>query len=163
MYHNVSRKWKKNGEQYKDYYYYACKHRKGVLGHKCNYIKQIKAETLESAVEEIIIKLVRKPEFANMMKTRINSKVDTAELDKEIISLESELRRVISMKNKLLDEIDSLDPEDKHFGRIKSDLSDRIYALYDKIDEVEDSLMIARKRRLQSTRQNLKRTTYIKP
>ena len=148
LYYNVSRKWKKTGEQYKDYHYYACKHRKGVLGHKCGYIKQIKAETLESAVEEIIIKLVRKPEFANMMKARINSKVDTAELDKEINTLESELRRLISMKNKLLEEIDSLDPEDKHFGRMKADLSGRIYALYDKIDASEDSLMIARKKKI---------------
>ena len=148
LYYNVSRKWKKTGEQYKDYHYYACKHRKGVLGRKCNYIKQIKAETLESAVEEIIIKLVRNPEFANIMKTRINSKVDTAELDKEIITLENELRRVISMKNKLLEEIDDLDPEDKHFERMKTDLSDRVYALYDKIDETEDSLMIARKKKI---------------
>ena len=68
--------------------------------------------------------------------------------DKEINSLENEVRRVISMKNKLLEEIEALDPEDKHFGRMKSDLSDRIYALYDKIDEAEDSLMIARKKKI---------------
>ena len=148
LYHNVARKRKKNGDLYKDYYYYACKHRKGYYGHKCNYIKQIKAETLEAAVEEIIIKLIRKPEFARMMKSRINSKVDTSELDKEISTLESEMRRVLSMKSKLIEESDDLDPEDKHFEIMRSDLSDRIYALYDQIDEIEDSLMIARKKKI---------------
>lgn len=52
------------------------------------------------------------------------------------------------MKNKILEEMDALDPEDKHFERMKTDLSDRVYALYDKIDETEDSLMIARKKKI---------------
>ena len=148
MYHNVSHKKKKNGDTYKDYYYYACKHRKGVDGHKCNYTKQINAETIESAVEEIIIKLVRKPEFAKIMKSRINSKVDTSELDKEIICLESELRRVLSLKSRLIEESDALDPDDKHYERMKSDYTERIYSLYDKIDEAEADLMIARKKKI---------------
>ena len=148
MYHNIARKKKKNGDLYKDYYYYACKHRYGLNGHKCEYNKQIKAELLESAVEEIIIKLVRKPEFAEIMKSRINSKVDTTEVDMEISNLESELRRVLSMKTKLIEESDALDPNDKHYDRMKSDLSDRIYALYDKLDELEANLMIARKKKV---------------
>ena len=148
MYHNVARKKKKNGEKYKDYYYYACKHRKGINGYKCNYIKQIKAETIESAIEEIIIKLVRKPEFAEIMKNRISSKVDTSELDKEITTQEGELRRILSLKSRLIEESDSLDPDDKHFDSMRSDLSDRIYALYDKIDEIEADLMIARKKKI---------------
>ncbi len=148
MYHNVARKKKKNGEKYKDYYYYACKHRKGINGYKCNYIKQIKAETIESAIEEIIIKLVRKPEFAEIMKNRISSKVDTSELDKEITTQEGELRRILSLKSRLIEESDSLDPDDKHFESIRSDLSERIYALYDKIDEIEANLMIARKKKI---------------
>ena len=148
MYHNVARKKKKNGEKYKDYYYYACKHRKGINGYKCNYIKQIKAETIESAIEEIIIKLVRKPEFAEIMKNRISSKVDTSELDKEITTQEGELRRILSLKSRLIEESDSLDPDDKHFESVRSDLSERIYALYDKIDEIEANLMIARKKKI---------------
>ena len=148
MYHNTARKRKGNGELYKDYYYYACKHRQGVMGHKCNYAKQINAKMIETAVEEIIIKLVRKPEFADVLKNRIESKVDTLELDKEIATLEGELRRVLSMKSKLIEESDSLNPDDKHFDLIRSDLSDRIYALYDKIEEIEADLMVARQKKV---------------
>jgi hypothetical protein len=102
----------------------------------------------ETAVEEIIIKLVRKPEFADVMKNRIESKVDTLELDKEIATLEGELRRILSMKSKLIEESDSLNPDDKHFDLIRSDLSDRIYALYDKIEEIEADLMVARQKKV---------------
>ena len=35
MYGNVNRKKKKDGTLYKDYYYYHCKHRTTVNGHKC--------------------------------------------------------------------------------------------------------------------------------
>lgn len=148
MYHNISRKKKKTGGQYKEYSYYACKHRYGINGHKCSYNKQVSADLIEAAVNEVIIKLVRKPEFADIMKSRINSKVDTVELDKEITALETELKRIITLKSKLIEESDALDPEDKHFERIKNDLSDRIYKLYDKIDEIEESLNTARKKKI---------------
>ena len=39
MYGNVNRKKKKDGTLYKDYFYYACKHRRLVDGHKCGYRK----------------------------------------------------------------------------------------------------------------------------
>ncbi len=37
---NMNRKKKKDGTLYKDYFYYACKHRCLVDGHKCGYRKQ---------------------------------------------------------------------------------------------------------------------------
>lgn len=43
MYGNVNRKKKKDGTLYKDYYYYACRHRTMVNGHKCGYRKQWKS------------------------------------------------------------------------------------------------------------------------
>ncbi|MDU6791334.1 MAG: recombinase family protein, partial [Anaerococcus sp.] len=44
LYGNKSRKRKNNGEHYKDYYYYSCKHRQLMNGYKCNFGKQIKAD-----------------------------------------------------------------------------------------------------------------------
>ena len=41
MYGNVNRKKKKDGTLYKDYFYYACKHRRLVDGHKCGYRKPV--------------------------------------------------------------------------------------------------------------------------
>ena len=41
-------------------------------------------------------------------------------------------------------EIDSLDPDDRHFIARKSDLDDRLYKMYDKIEEMENGLMDAR-------------------
>ena len=45
---------------------------------------------------------------------------------------------------KLIEEIDSLDPDDRHYRRRKSDLDDRLYGMYDKIEELESLLIAAR-------------------
>lgn len=40
--------------------------------------------------------------------------------------------------------MDNLDVEDKHYKRRKQDLDDRLYRMYDKIDELESSLIEAK-------------------
>ena len=48
------------------------------------------------------------------------------------------------MKRKTLEEIEMLDPDDRHYNRRKADLDDRLYRMYDKIDDQEQSLIEAR-------------------
>ena len=117
MYANVSIKHKKDGTRYKDFYYYGCKHRTIVRGHKCDYKKQIREELLDDAVAEIISKLVSNPKFAAMMQKQINMKVDTTAIEQEITNYEKVLRQSYSIKTKLMEEIDSLDPDDRHYIR----------------------------------------------
>ena len=38
-----------------------------------------------------------------------------------------------------MEEIDSLDPDDKHYIKRKADLDDRLYKMYDKIEDTENS------------------------
>jgi hypothetical protein len=57
MYGNVNRKKRKDGTLYKDYFYYACKHRTFIDGHHCTYKKQWNEDKVNDAVAEIIGKL----------------------------------------------------------------------------------------------------------
>ncbi|MCD7947105.1 MAG: recombinase family protein, partial [Oscillospiraceae bacterium] len=122
----------------------SCKHRAMTRGHKCDYRKQIREELLDDAVAEIIVKLVRNPKFAEMMQGKINSKVDTSTIDQELANYERELRQSYSTKSKLMDEIDSLDPDDRHYMKRKVDFDDRLYKMYDKIEDTESKLIAAR-------------------
>ena len=144
MYGNKSIKYKKDGSRYKDFFYYGCKQRNMQRGHKCDYRKQIREELLDDAVAEVIVKLVSNPNFATMMQEKINMKVDTTAIDQEIANYEKQLRQNSSIKSKLMEEIDNLDPDDRHYIRRKSDLDDRLYRMYDKIEELESQLMDAR-------------------
>lgn len=144
MYGNKSIKRKKDGTKYKDFYYYGCKHRTMTRGHKCDYKKQIREELLDDAVAEVIVKLVSNPKFAAMMQEKINSKVDTTAIDGELAGYEKQLRQFYSVKSKLTEEIDSLDPDDRHYIKRKADLDDRLYRMYDKIEDMETRLIEAR-------------------
>ena len=144
MYGNKSIKRKKDGTKYKDFYYYGCKHRTMTRGHKCDYKKQIREELLDDAVAEVIAKLVSNPKFAAMMHEKIGSKVNTAAIDEELADYERQLRQYYAVKLKLVEEIDSLDPDGRHYIKRKADLDDRLYRMYDKIEDVETQLIETR-------------------
>lgn len=148
MYGNKSIKYKSDGAKYKDFFYYGCKHRTMTRGHKCDYKKQINEELLDRAVAEVIVKLVSNPKFAAMMQEKINMKVDTAAIEQEIFAYEKQLRQNYSVKSKLMEEIDSLDPDDKHYFKRKADLDDRLYKMYDKIEDTENLLIAARAKKM---------------
>ena len=101
-------------------------------------------ELLDDVVEEIIVKLVSNSKFVAMMQEKINSKVDTAAIDVELADFEKQLRQYYAVKLKLVEEIDSLDPDDRHYMKRKADLDDRLYRMYDKIEDVETQLIETR-------------------
>lgn len=144
MYSNKCTKRKKDGTPYKSFSYYSCKHRKMQRGQKCDFNKQIQEEVLDNAVVEVIIKLVSNPKFAAMMQEKINSKVDTTAIEQEIAAAEKMLRQYYSVKSKIMEEVDTLDPDERHYIIRKSDLDERLYRMYDKIEEAENNLMDTR-------------------
>ena len=148
MYSNKCTKRKKDGTPYKSFSYYSCKHRKMQRGQKCDFNKQIQEEVLDNAVVEVIIKLVSNPQFAAMMQEKISMKVDTSAIEQEIAAHEKQLRQSYSVKVRLMEEIDSLDPDDKHYIKRKADLDDRLYKMYDKIEDTENQLVAARAKKM---------------
>ena len=137
-------KKRKDGSNYKDFYYYGCKHRNMTRGHKCDYKKQVHEEMLDASVAEVISKLVSNPKFSDLIRSKINMEVDTSALDQEIANYEKQLRQLYHNKDTILSDIDSLDYEDKHYQRRKTDLENRLYKTYDKIDEAEELLISAK-------------------
>ena len=140
MYGNVNRKKKKDGTLYKDYFYYACKHRRLVDGHKCGYRKQWSEEKINNAVEEVIRKLVKNPKFEEAILNKIGSRIDTEEIEKEIEGLEKQHRQLTGAKARLGQQMDSLDIMDKFYEKKYQDMETRLYRLYDEIEGVENSI-----------------------
>ena len=144
MYGNKSIKKRKDGSNYKDFYYYGCKHRNMTRGHKCDYKKQVHEEMLDASVAEVISKLVSNPKFSGLIRNKINMEVDTSALDQEIENYKIQLRKLYHNKDTILSDMDSLDYEDKHYQRRKTDLENHLYKTYDKIDDAEELLVSAK-------------------
>ena len=102
---------------------------------------------LDASVAEVISKLVSNPKFSDLIRSKINMEVDTSALDQEIANYEKQLRQLYHNKDTILSDIDSLDYEDKHYQRRKTDLENRLYKTYDKIDEAEELLISAKSKK----------------
>ena len=140
MYSNVNRKKKSDGTYYKDFFYYACKHRLKVDGHNCSYHHQWGQDKVNAAVEEVIYKLVNNPKFQDALKTKVGAKTDTEELEKEREICRTRLRQTIGAKNKLADQMDALDVCDKFYDRKYDDMQERMNKLYEEIGAIEDEI-----------------------
>ena len=130
MYGNKSIKKRKDGSNYKDFYYYGC--------------KQVHEEMLDASVAEVISKLVSNPKFSDLIRNKINMEVDTSALDQKIENYKIQLRKLYHNKDTILSDMDSLDYEDKHYQRRKTDLENHLYKTYDKIDDEEELLVSAK-------------------
>ena len=155
MYGNVNRKKKKDGTLYKDYFYYACKHRRLVDGHKCGYRKQWSEEKINNAVEEVIRKLVKNPKFEEAILNKIGSRIDTEEIEKEIERLEKQHRQLTGAKARLGQQMDSLDIMDKFYEKKYQDMETSLYRLYDEIEGVENSIEEVKNRLLNIRQQKI--------
>ena len=155
MYGNVNRKKHPDGGYYKDYFYYACKHRRLVDGHKCGYRKQWSEEKINNAVKEIIRKLVKNPKFEEAILNKIGSRIDTEEIEKEIERLEKQYRQLTGAKGRLGQQMDSLDIMDKFYEKKYQDMETRLYRLYDEIEGVENSIEEVKNRLLNIRQQKI--------
>ena len=155
MYGNVNRKKHPDGGYYKDYFYYACKHRRLVDGHKCGYRKQWSEEKINNAVEEVIRKLVKNPKFEEAILNKIGSRIDTEEIEKEIERLEKQHRQLTGAKGRLGQQMDSLDIMDKFYEKKYQDMETRLYHLYDEIEGVENSIEEVKNRLLNIRQQKI--------
>ena len=142
MYGNRKTAKKKDGTYYPTYYSYACKHRAYKNGHKCDYHKQWNESKIDEAVAEIIRKLVQNPRFSEVMKTKINTKVDTAEAERELDNAKKMLRQAEVVKDKIIMQLDNLDVLDKNYDRKYEDMQKRLDSSYEKIADAEELICI---------------------
>lgn len=146
MYGNVNRKKKDDGTHYKDYFYYACKHRRFIDGQKCWYKRQWGEDIIDAAVAELIMNLVNNDKFVSAIKDKIAGSIDTETMESELQGLMKEQRKKESAVGRLGIEIDSLDPDDRQFNKKYDDKQLRLGKLYDDIADLENQINAVRTR-----------------
>jgi len=146
MYGNVRQTKREDGTPYKAYYSYQCKHRREVDGELCTYNKQWNEEKVDAAVVDILKSLVHTEKFESAIKEKINSKIDTSSMEAELESFKQTRRKIIISKEKLAQEIDNLDVLDSMYDRKYQDMTDRLYGLYDKLEDIEREIIESEKR-----------------
>ena len=140
MYGNVNRKKKDDGEYYKDYYYYACKHRTMVTGHPCTYKRQWNEEKVDAAVVEIIRKLILNPKFEKAIKEKIDASIDVSAYEAELENLRKQIKQTNGAKSKLAQQMDSLDVTDPQYDNKYADMQCRLDKFYATLEDIEKQI-----------------------
>ena len=155
LYSNISRKRKPSGGIYKDYFYFACKHRLLVEGAKCTFKNQIHQDRLTSAVYDIVKGIISDDLFVSGIQKQLSCSVDTSVIESDISSLEQHLGTLERSIRSLSSEIDSLDADSSSYSRIYQDMTTRLYRLYDDLSFTEGELSTARSKLLSVRKERL--------
>ena len=140
LYGSVNRKRKKDGTFYRDYWYYACKHRLEYDGHKCAYKKQIHQDKVNDAVIEVVRHIVQNSQFDFAIKEKLEASVNLETYEKEESSLKMQIKQLTMAKERLGVQMDRLDYSDKYYEQKYGDMQTRMDSLYDEIAEVKVAL-----------------------
>ena len=137
MYGNIA---KAHSKDKKTRYYYYCKNTLGATGHKCTFRTNIEQTEMNRMVAAIISAMVNNPQFAEAIKEKIGSTVDTTDMEKQIEGLQTQLRQALGTKTRLERQMDSLDITDKYYDRKILDLQRRYDEQYGRIEEIESQI-----------------------
>lgn len=128
----------KHGEKI-TYHYYACGHQRRASGGECTR-NPIKKEVIEKEVIDYTMKLIKNPQFVEDIQNKITKSIDTDSINRELKRFENELSKIKKSKTNLERDIDNISDSDKHADRKRKDMNERLYNLYDKIEEAEEKI-----------------------
>jgi site-specific DNA recombinase len=137
----VQRRTNKKTGEYKDDFYYRCKHTKMLeTGKYCDFKLVLKQDKIDSEVENIILDMVHDKRFQEFITKKLEEKIDTGNLQKEREGFKAQLKQVNRAKNKLSEQMDKLDVDDRYFNRKYQDMQRRLDVLYGKINDIDNSI-----------------------
>ena len=134
MYGNISKAHSKDN---KTRYYYYCKNTVTPTGHECTFRTSIDQNEINTMVADIISAMVNDPQFADAIKEKIGSSIDTTDMEKQLEVLQTQLRQALGTKARLERQMDTLDITDPYYDRKILDLQRRYDEQYGTIGEIE--------------------------
>ena len=134
LYGNIA---KAHSKDRKTRYYYYCKNTVTPTGHECTFRINIEQTEMNQMVANIISAMVKDPRFSEAIKEKIGTAVDTADMEKQLEALQTQLRQALGTKSRLERQMDTLDVTDPYYDRKILDLQRRYDEQYSKIEDIE--------------------------
>ena len=106
-------------------------------------------------MEEVVLKIVQNPDFAEAMRRRLDSALDTEALEAEVAAAQKQARQLRASKDRIAERMDHLDSSDLHYDQKYEDLETRLDKLYDEIAQAEAREAAAREKWEQIRQQKL--------
>ena len=89
---------------------------------------------------------MQNPDFAEAMRRRLDSALDTEALEAEVAAAQKQARQLRASKDRIAERMDHLDSSDPHYDQKYEDLETRLDKLYDEIAQAEAREAAAREK-----------------
>ena len=140
LYGNTTRKKDKNGVPYKDYHFYACKHRLKINGQTCSFRTNINERDIDEPVVAIISKLINDPHLAELLSSKLDNSTDKKTVEEAIQAQKKLLDTVNANIARLTNQLDHLDYSSPIAERKAADMENRLNNLYNEVVQHEQYL-----------------------
>ncbi len=134
------------GGWYKSIYYYNCRYSGRQHGKVCAFDKLLNEEIIDGLVFRIIGKLRFYDEFKEAFEKATNERDTVETLEDRLVNLRTELRNAEFGKYKIGEQLDGLNPLKVGYDKKYQKLSDKLDEIYDRIDDIEEEIIVTKKR-----------------
>lgn len=128
------------GGWYKSICYYGCRYSDRQHGRACSFTKLLNEEIVDGLVFKIIGELQFYDEFKETLQRAVGENDTTEVVEERLKNLRKELRDTEFSKYKLGEQIDGLNPLNAGYDKKYQKLTDKLDAVYDHLDELEDDI-----------------------
>lgn len=140
MYGVVNRKKKKDGSFYTDMWYYVCKNRKIVSGHKCTYKKHIRQEQINAEALAIIKKAMSDEAYKKKVFATMGDNSAIEEIEECLHRLRDREKELNNKKEAIQNKIKNLSPDDVSYDMKFDMLMEPVKELSVELEEVQKNI-----------------------
>ena len=137
LYGNISKAHSKDN---KTRYYYYCKNTVSPTGQPCTFRYNMEQTELNAYIARIISLMVNNDKFGEAIKDKIGESIDISNFEKQLKELEKQRNQAVATKNRLGNQMDTLDTDDSHYDNKMEDLQTRYDNQYNIIEEKNNEI-----------------------
>lgn len=130
---------------YKSISYYQCRNSSKQNGSLCSFTRRLNQEIVDGLVFEIIGRLQCYGEFMTVLQNALCTGDTVESKEQRLKELRTELSNAEFLKNKLGEQLDSLNPMKAGYDKKYERLSAKLDEAYDRIDDLEEELQETKK------------------
>jgi len=135
-------KKRKDGTKYPPSFYYKCHNRIKTNGHTCEFKKNINQSQINSEVDALIKYAFSQTDFSEAILNRVGNNTDASIIFEKLEVLVKEQEKAEKKKDRLLQRMMDLDPDDSAYDSMQADFEKMLSELHKSIHELDDEITV---------------------
>ena len=121
-------------------WYYVCSKSRYNSHNRCSNGHSIREDIIDEYVGILITEIIKNEDFISLIREKLQLENENGQIEKELLNYNKLLKEALTNKNQLEEDIDNLPIDIKNRESRRNKMNERLYVLYDKIDQLEEKI-----------------------